>query len=83
MTPLGGNTARTKMSNFNMETRTRSIVKAVSWQLVGLVTMTLLAFVVTGDLGAAGSLAIIGAISGFMCFFIHERVWAHIRWGRF
>ncbi|UJQ93222.1 DUF2061 domain-containing protein [Mariluticola halotolerans] len=65
-----------------METRTRSIVKAISWQLVGLVTMTLLAFLITGDLGAAGGLAVVGAISGFLCFFIHERVWARIRWGR-
>lgn len=65
-----------------MESHTRSIVKAVSWQLVGLVTMTLLAFVATGDWRAAGGLALGAAGTGFVCFIIHERVWAHISWGR-
>lgn len=65
-----------------MESRTRSIVKAISWQLVGLVTMTLLAFVATGDLAAAGGLALGAAGLGFVCFILHERVWAHIAWGR-
>ncbi len=65
-----------------METRTRSIVKAISWQLIGLVTMTLLAFLATGNWGSAGGLALGAAGTGFVCFILHERLWAHIRWGR-
>lgn len=65
-----------------MESRTRSLVKAITWQLVGLVTMTLLAYLVTGDLGSAGGLALVAAATGFICFLLHERVWAHISWGR-
>lgn len=65
-----------------METHTRSIVKAISWQMLGLVTMTLLAWLTTGDLLAAGGLALAGAISGFVCYILHERAWARIYWGR-
>lgn len=65
-----------------METRTRSIAKAVTWQLLGLVTMTLIAWLITGDLGASGGVAVTAAVTGFLCFIVHERIWAHIRWGR-
>jgi len=64
------------------ETHIRTIVKAVTWQLLGLVTMTLIALAVTGDLTASGGLAIVSALTGFVCFILHERVWARVRWGR-
>jgi uncharacterized membrane protein len=65
-----------------MESPTRSIVKAVTWQLLGLLTMTLLAWFATGSLSAAGGLAISAAAVGFVCFVLHERIWARIPWGR-
>lgn len=65
-----------------MDSPTRSIVKAVTWQLLGLLTMTLLAWFATGSLSAAGGLAISAAATGFICFVLHERIWARIPWGR-
>ena len=65
-----------------MESPARSIVKAVTWQLLGLLTMTLLAWLVTGSMTAAGGLALGAAATGFVCFILHERIWARIRWGR-
>lgn len=65
-----------------MESPARSIVKAITWQLLGLFTMTALAWLATGSLVAAGGLAISGALSGFVCFILHERLWARISWGR-
>lgn len=65
-----------------MDSPARSIVKAVTWQLLGLLTMTLLAWAATGSLTAAGGLALGAAATGFVCFILHERIWARIRWGR-
>lgn len=64
-----------------MESPARSIAKAITWQLLGLITMTLLAWVVTGSLTSAGGLALGAAATGFFCFILHERAWARIRWG--
>ena len=64
------------------ESRIRSIAKALTWQLIGLVTMTLIALIVTGDLKASGGLALTSAATGFLCFILHERIWARIPWGR-
>jgi uncharacterized membrane protein len=65
-----------------LESPARSIVKAVTWQAIGLVTMTLMGWLATGNLVAAGGLAVSGALSGFVCFILHERLWARIQWGR-
>lgn len=64
-----------------METPVRSIAKAMSWQLTGLVSMTAIAWLVTGNLAASGGLAVLAAVVGFLMFFVHERIWARVRWG--
>lgn len=65
-----------------METRSRTIVKATSWQLSGLVSMSGLAWLQTGSISGAFSFALSAAAIGFVCFFLHERLWARVSWGR-
>lgn len=65
-----------------METRSRTIVKATSWQLLGLVSMGGLAWLQTGSISGAFSFALSAAAIGFVCFFLHERLWARVSWGR-
>jgi len=65
-----------------METRTRSIVKALVWQVIGLSVMAIVGLAVTGSLAAGGAMAVINATLGFVTYLIYERVWARIRWGR-
>lgn len=65
-----------------MESTIRTIAKAVSWQLLGLLTMTLIGYLFTGSVAAAGSLAIVTTVIGAVCYVIHERAWNRIAWGR-
>ncbi|SEK41118.1 Predicted membrane protein [Roseovarius azorensis] len=65
-----------------METRLRSIVKAVIWNLIGLTVMALVGVAVTGSLTAGGIMAVINTMIGLTTYFLYERVWAGIRWGR-
>ncbi len=64
-----------------METRVRSLVKAASWQLLGLVTMSILGFLFTGSLSSGSALAAASGLLGFFTYLAHERVWAGVRWG--
>ncbi|RLQ89161.1 DUF2061 domain-containing protein [Notoacmeibacter ruber] len=64
-----------------METRKRSLVKAVSWQAWGLLMMVLLGFFFTGSISAGGQLALLSTAIGFLCYLLHERLWAAIHWG--
>lgn len=65
-----------------METPKRTLAKAVSWQLLGLISMAVIGWFFTGSLAVAGSMAVVTAICGSVCYFLHERVWNRISWGR-
>ncbi|KAA9005714.1 DUF2061 domain-containing protein [Histidinibacterium aquaticum] len=65
-----------------METRTRSVVKAVLWTLLGLVVMSIVGFIATGSALTGGAMALANATLGFLSYLIYERVWANISWGR-
>lgn len=65
-----------------METRARSLVKAVSWQMIGLVTMSAIGTAFTGSLASGSGLALASTCVGFFSFILHERVWARVLWGR-
>ena len=64
-----------------METRARTLAKAVGWQVLGLVMMALVGAVLTGSLALGGTLAAVNAGLGFVLYVAHERVWARVRWG--
>lgn len=65
-----------------MDTTTRLILKSATWQIAGLITMTLIGFLFTNSIAASSGIAITGAIAGFLSYFLHEIVWAKIGWGR-
>lgn len=65
-----------------METRKRSLVKAVIWNLIGLATMALVGLIATGSAAVGGMLALINTGLGLTMYVIYERIWAGIRWGR-
>lgn len=64
------------------DTPVRSIVKALTWQAVGLLVMTLITWGVTGSVATGGTIALLGAAAGTATYVLHERIWAHVRWGR-
>ncbi|WP_058271938.1 DUF2061 domain-containing protein [Ruegeria atlantica] len=65
-----------------METRRRSVVKAVVWNAMGLVMMALVGLIATGSAAVGGTLAIVNTGIGLTMYVIYERVWAGITWGR-
>ena len=64
------------------ETRLRTLVKALIWNLIGLTVMSLVGYIMTGSWGLGGTIAVINALSGLTMYFLYERIWAHIGWGR-
>lgn len=64
------------------DSHVRSIVKAVSYRLAGTLSTFLIAFVVTGRVDMSGAIAGIEAVSKISLFYLHERVWSNVKWGR-
>jgi uncharacterized membrane protein len=65
-----------------MDTPYRSWIKAILWNLLGLVTMSLVGLAMTGSAVAGGAMAVINTLIGFSLYLAYERLWARIRWGR-
>lgn len=65
-----------------MDTRSRTLLKALTWQLLGIVTMTALSYPHTNSVWQALTIAASASASGFAFFVVHESIWNRVRWGR-
>jgi uncharacterized membrane protein len=64
------------------ETHTRSVLKAVSWRALGTLDTFVISWFLTGKLELAGLIAGFEFITKIGWYYLHERVWASIAWGR-
>ena len=60
----------------------RSLVKAVSWRFVGSLDTFILSMIFTGNAKYAVSIATAEALTKIALYYLHERVWRRVAWGR-
>ncbi|MDG3580993.1 DUF2061 domain-containing protein [Galbibacter pacificus] len=60
----------------------RSIAKSVSWRIVGTMDTILISWFVTGTFKLALSIGFIELVTKMTLYFVHERVWERIKWGK-
>lgn len=65
-----------------MDSSLRTAMKAATWQISGLLVMSLIGYIMTGSLETAGGFAFASAAIGTVSFFVHEKLWARVKWGR-
>jgi len=64
------------------DSNVRSLVKAISWRIIGTVETFLISLLMTGKLTTAGSIAGIQAVLSTLLYWYHERVWNKLKWGK-
>jgi len=64
------------------ETHARSVAKAISWRATGSLDTFVIAAVITGSSTLAGSVALAEILTKTALYYVHERAWALIPWGR-
>jgi adenylylsulfate kinase len=64
------------------ETRSRSILKAFSWRALATITTVSLVYIFTGETAMALSIGGIEVFIKMLVYFLHERAWDKIRFGR-
>lgn len=70
--------------------RSRSLIKAVTWRVFGSLDTALLSFVIPmlfhvsmkSSAKIAVSIAAVETLTKIALFYLHERAWARIKWGR-
>lgn len=64
------------------ESPSRSVIKSVSWRLLGTLDTFLISWLVTGETTVAFSIGSIEIITKMILYFFHERLWDKIKWGK-
>ena len=65
-----------------IETKTRSIIKAISWRILATLTTMTLVYLFFHRLDLAAAVGVLEAFIKMVVYFLHERVWNRIKYGR-
>ncbi|MFD2915596.1 DUF2061 domain-containing protein [Psychroserpens luteus] len=60
----------------------RTLVKTISWRVLGTIATIVISYAITGTLALAFSIGFIELISKLVLYYFHERTWNKIKWGR-
>ncbi|MGB0837751.1 MAG: DUF2061 domain-containing protein [Flavobacteriaceae bacterium] len=64
------------------EATARSVVKSISWRIIGTLDTVVISYIVTGELTLAFSIGSIELLTKMLLYFFHERFWNQITWGK-
>lgn len=56
----------------------KSIMKSVSWRIVGTIDTMVISYFITGHVTVALSIGSVEVLTKTILYYFHERVWAHI-----
>lgn len=60
----------------------RSIVKSISWRVIGTLDTIIISWIITGTLTLAFSIGVVELVTKMVLYFFHERIWNNINWGK-
>tara|TARA_R110002051_G_scaffold187560_4_gene257197 strand:+ start:1154 stop:1417 length:264 start_codon:yes stop_codon:yes gene_type:complete len=77
---------KTNSTSYSSDSKTerpkRSIVKSISWRIIGTVDTILISWLVTGTAKVAFSIGLVELFTKMLLYFFHERAWNAINWGK-
>jgi uncharacterized membrane protein len=56
----------------------KSVMKAISWRIVGTIDTMFISYLVTGKVTLALTIGGVEVFTKILLYYLHERVWAHI-----
>ncbi len=66
----------------NSEKTIRSVIKAISWRVVGTIDTILISWLLIGDVSIAFTIGSVELVTKMLLYFFHERIWNKIKWGK-
>lgn len=65
-----------------IDSASRSLVKAISWRITGTIDTFIISWLITGQILLASSIAATEVVTKIFIYWIHERLWNKVSWGR-
>ncbi len=60
----------------------RSLIKGISWRTIGTIDTFIIAYYYFGDISLAAPIAATEVLTKVLMYYLHERLWNTISWGR-
>ncbi|MGB1102650.1 MAG: DUF2061 domain-containing protein [Crocinitomicaceae bacterium] len=57
------------------DSTTKSLIKTISWRVVGTIDTMVIAYVLTGELAVAASIGSVEVFTKMILYYFHERFW--------
>ena len=73
--------ATTQFAKTSHVTRRRSLAKTITWRITGSLDTFVLGYIITGQLKLGAMIAGAEVVTKMLLYYLHERGWAHVRWG--
>jgi uncharacterized membrane protein len=61
--------------------KTRSILKTLSWRIVGTLDTMFLGWIITGDATVGLKIGALELVTKFVLYYFHERIWLKSKYG--
>ncbi len=80
--PIVNSKFKSKKKTKQEEKVKRSLIKTISWRIIGTLDTILISWLITGTLTIAFSIGAIELVTKMVLYFFHERIWNTIKWGK-
>ncbi len=60
----------------------RSVIKAISWRVVGTLDTIVISWILIGEMKTALAIGSVELVTKMLLYFGHERIWDRINYGR-
>jgi len=57
------------------DSNTKSILKTISWRIVGTIDTMIIAYVITGEMKMAATIGSVEVFTKMILYYFHERFW--------
>lgn len=64
------------------DTSSRTLAKTISWRFIATFATFIVSYIISSDISIAGSIAGTQVIIHTALYYIHERIWIKVSWGK-
>lgn len=65
-----------------LDTRARSITKAITWRISGSIVLSIIGWLLVEDVAKVSFMTLIFNMVQLILYYFHERIWNGIEWGK-
>jgi uncharacterized membrane protein len=65
-----------------MSTKKRSLAKSLTWRIIAILSTFGVGYILSGSVAFAAGLSFLSNLINFVLYYVHERVWLRVDWGK-